>query len=201
MATLGRKLPSDADTATVRNQRPKAAAHLSLSTLSRSENKNVFTAAYGHQANRCTTDFLDYRDDFDCQGPLWAVANGWGLRRMFGCTQSLRLTPRISSFFANESLRFAALAAVSVAAWMALGPLLAAALINPNLWAASASARLNVAISSAWAMGGFTVAPLSISVVILKFGRWCEARRFSIREWRVWQYPPSAPPGRMKSRA
>ena len=27
----GRKLPSDADTATVRNQRPKAAAHLSLS--------------------------------------------------------------------------------------------------------------------------------------------------------------------------
>ena len=73
----GRKLPSDADTATVRNQRPKAAAHLSLSTLSRSENKNVFTAAYGHQANRCTTDFLDYRDDFDCQGPLWAVANRW----------------------------------------------------------------------------------------------------------------------------
>ena len=59
----------------------------------------------------------------------------------------MRLTPRISSFFANESLRFAALAAVSVAAWMALGPLLAAALINPNLWAASASARLNVAMS------------------------------------------------------
>ena len=42
-------------------------------------------------------------------------------------------TPRSPSFFAKESLRFAALAAVSVAAWMALGPLLAAALISPNL--------------------------------------------------------------------
>ena len=42
-------------------------------------------------------------------------------------------TPRSPSFFAKESLRFAAFAAVSVAAWMALGPLLAAALISPNL--------------------------------------------------------------------
>ena len=48
-------------------------------------------------------------------------------------TQSLRFTPRISSFLANESLRFVAFAAVSVAAWMALGPLLAAAWISPNL--------------------------------------------------------------------
>ena len=105
----------------------------------------------------------------------------------------LRLTQNFQ-LFANESLRFAALALFR---WPldGLGPLLAAALINPNLWAASASARLNVAISSAWAMGGFTVAPQSISVVILKFGRWCEARRFSVREWRVWQYPPFAPPG------
>lgn len=50
-----------------------------------------------------------------------------------GPTQSLRLTPKVSSFFAYESLRFAAFAAVSVAAWTALGPFCAAALINPNL--------------------------------------------------------------------
>ena len=93
----------------------------------------------------------------------------WMSRRRLGGAQSLRFTPRTSSFFANESLRFAAFAAVSVAAWMALGPLFAAALISPNLWAASASARLNVAITSACAMGGFTVAPLSISVVTLRF--------------------------------
>ncbi|MEV8140656.1 hypothetical protein, partial [Pseudarthrobacter oxydans] len=72
---------------------------------------------------------------FDDQGPLSVAANSGYHAIALGGTQSLRLTPRISSFFANESLRFAALAAVSVAAWMALGPLLAAALINPNLWA------------------------------------------------------------------
>ncbi len=50
-----------------------------------------------------------------------------------GRVQSLRLTPRVSSFFAYESLRFVAFAAVSAAAWTALGPFCAAALINPNL--------------------------------------------------------------------
>ena len=75
--------------------------------------------------------------------------------------QSLRLTPRASSFFAYASLRFIALAAVSVAAWTALGPLSAAALINPDLWAASACARLKVAMSSAWAWVGFTGTPIS----------------------------------------
>ncbi len=50
-----------------------------------------------------------------------------------GRAQSLRLTPKASSFFAYESLRFVAFAAVSVAAWTALGPFCAAALINPDL--------------------------------------------------------------------
>src|SRR3990167_1371878 len=51
-----------------------------------------------------------------------------------GHHQSLRLTPRLSSFFAYESLRFTAFAAVSVAAWTALGPLFAAALIHSLLF-------------------------------------------------------------------
>jgi hypothetical protein len=37
-----------------------------------------------------------------------------------------------------------------------LGPFAATALINPNLWAASASALLKVAMSSAWAVDEFT---------------------------------------------
>ena len=86
-----------------------------------------------------------------------------------GVAKPLGFTPKASSFFAYESLRLAALAAVSVAACMALGPLWAAAWISPNLCAASASARLNVAMSSAWARDGFTATPISIDVVILKF--------------------------------
>ena len=66
----------------------------------------------------------------------------WVLRHALGGVQYFSSTPRSPSFFAKESLRFAAFAAVSVAAWMALGPLLEAALISPNLWAASASATL-----------------------------------------------------------
>ena len=60
---------------TDRNQ-PEAASHLSPH-LRDLKTENAFTAACGHQANRCTTDFLDYRDDFDYQGLLWAFANGW----------------------------------------------------------------------------------------------------------------------------
>lgn len=52
---------------------------------------------------------------------------------MLGRAQSSRLTPRVSSFFAYESLRFVAFAAVSAAAWTALGPFCAAVLINPIL--------------------------------------------------------------------
>lgn len=47
--------------------------------------------------------------------------------------QSLRLTPKASSFFAYASRRFAAFAAASMAAWMAFGPFFAAAWINPDL--------------------------------------------------------------------
>ena len=81
-----------------------------------------------------------------------------------GCAQSLMLTPRASSFFAYASLRLLAFAAVSVADWTAFGPFGAAALINPNLWAASACARLKVAMSSAWARDGFTGTSMSNSV-------------------------------------
>lgn len=82
-----------------------------------------------------------------------------------GRAQSWRLTPRVSSFFAYESLRFVAFAAVSVAAWTALGPFFAAVLINPILCAASACARLKVAMSSAWATDGFTGTPISNSAI------------------------------------
>lgn len=61
-------------------------------------------------------------------GRQWLVS-----RSMFGGAQFMKSTPRVPSFLAYESLRFAAFAAVSVAAWMALGPLFAAALISPNL--------------------------------------------------------------------
>lgn len=141
--------------------------------------------------------FADYRDYFDVvHSRQW-----WVSRSRPGDIQLLRLTPRISSFLANESLRFAAFAAVSVAAWMALGPLFAAALISPNLWAAFASARLNVAMSSACAMGGFTVSPISINAVTPKFGRWCEARLFSSHAWPVSIDPPFERPSRAKSPA
>lgn len=74
--------------------------------------------------------------------------------------QSSRTTPKARNFFAYASLRFSALAAVSTAAWMALGPLGATVLIKPNLCAASACARLKVAIRSAWTRDGFICAPL-----------------------------------------
>ena len=73
-----------------------------------------------------------------------------------GTAQSLSFTPSAASFLAYASRRFAALSAVSMAIWIALGPLAAAALISPNLCAASASALLKVAMSSAWAMDEFT---------------------------------------------
>gem|GEM_PF-3657531 len=67
----------------------------------------------------------------------WAAVGGSRQRlvsgNMLGRAQSLRLTPKVSSFFAYESLRFVAFAAASAAAWTALGPFCAAALINPNL--------------------------------------------------------------------
>jgi len=56
-----------------------------------------------------------------------------GVGERFSASQSLRLTPKASSFLAYASRRFAAFAAASTAAWMAFGPFLAAALINPDL--------------------------------------------------------------------
>ena len=80
---------------------------------------------------------------------------------MFGCTQSLRLT-QIFQLFANESLRFAPpFAAVSGGGLDGLGAFIGSRFDQPNLWAASASARLNVAIQFSMGNGWIHSGPIN----------------------------------------
>ena len=62
--------------------------------------------------------------------------------------QTFRTPPRAVSFFTNESLRFATLAAVSTAAGIATGPVFAMDWISANLCAVLASGLVKAAMSS-----------------------------------------------------